>query len=193
MSFCRGLTSGPRDVRDLKGVGICAVGQSSVERFNSLGIRVEVAPAEYRPETIVEAIAGRKGLEGQRVLLPLAEGARDILAEELAEGGRGRDRSPGLSNRTRVPRRSRRARSAQDAAGTARSTSVTFGNPSTVREFADLYGADVVGDLLKATVVACVGPVTAQAARGYGITTQVVSGDHTNAGLVAAVVGHFKG
>jgi uroporphyrinogen-III synthase len=34
--------------------------------------------------------------------------------------------------------------------------------------------------------------VTAQAARGYGIPTAVASDDHTNAGLVGAIVGHYR-
>jgi uroporphyrinogen-III synthase len=42
-------------------------------------------------------------------------------------------------------------------------------------------------------VVACIGPVTAQVAKGSGITTHVLSPDHTNAGLVAALVEHLKG
>lgn len=187
--FLRRLLAGARDVRELKGVGICAVGQSSVERFNALGIRVDVAPAEYRPETIVDAIAGGNGLEGQRILLPLAEGSRDVLAAELRKAG---------AIVTEVPAY-RTVRIFPGEGGEPdlhkmlleqQVDVVTFGNPSTVREFVDLYGADVVVDLLKGTVVACVGPVTAQAARGYGIATDVVSGDHTNAGLVAAVVGH---
>jgi uroporphyrinogen III methyltransferase/synthase len=152
---------------------------------------VDVAPAEYRPETIVEAISGGKGLEGQRVLLPLAEGARDALADELRKAG---------AVVTEVPAY-RTVRVFPGEAGEPdlhkmlleqQVDVVTFGNPSTVREFVDLYGADVVGDLLQATVVACVGPVTAQAARAYGIATRVVSNEHTNAGLVAAVVEHFR-
>jgi uroporphyrinogen III methyltransferase/synthase len=189
--FLGALLEGSRDIRDLKGVAICAVGQSAVERFNSLGVRVDIAPAEYRPETIVEALANRKGLKGTRVLLPHAEGARDVLAGELRKAG---------AVVTEVPAY-RTVRVFPGEAGEpdlhkmlleGRVDVVTFGNPSTVREFVDLYGADVVGDLLQATVVACVGPVTAQAARGYGITTQVVSEEHTNAGLVSAVVEYFR-
>lgn len=189
--FLRRFVSGDRDIRDLKGVGICAVGQSSVERFNALGIRVDVAPAEYRPETIVEALAKGNGLTGQRVLLPLVEGSHDILAAELRKRGAEVVEVPAYRTVRVFPGEGgepdlHKMLLERDV------DVVTFGNPSTVREFVDLYGADadVVSDLLKDVVVACVGPVTAQAARGYGITTHIVSGDHTNAGLVAAIVGH---
>lgn len=190
--FLATLVDGSRDIRDLKGVGLCAVGQSAVERFNSFGVRVDVAPAEYRPETIVEALAARKGLKGARVLLPHAEGARDALTAELRKAG---------ADVTEVPAY-RTVKILPGEAGEpdlhkmlleGRVDVVTFGSPSTVKEFAEAYGPDVVGDLLKGVVVACVGPVTAQAASGYGITTQVVSGEHTNAGLVTAVIDHFRG
>jgi uroporphyrinogen III methyltransferase/synthase len=189
--FLRHLLAGPRDVRDLKGVWICAVGQSSVERFNALGVRVDVAPAEYRPETIVDALANGHGLKDRRVLLPLAEGRRDILAAELRRRG---------ADVTEVPAY-RTVRVLPGDAGEPdlhkmlleqQVDAVTFGNPSTVREFVELYGAEVVADLLKTTVVACVGPVTAQALRGYGVEAQVVSSEHTNAGVVSALAERFK-
>jgi uroporphyrinogen III methyltransferase / synthase len=189
--FLRHLLAGPRDVRDLKGVWICAVGQSSVERFNALGVRVDVAPAEYRPESIVEALASGHGLKERRVLLPLAESTRDILAAELRRRG---------AVVTEVPAY-RTVRVLPGDAGEPdlhkmlleqQVDAVTFGNPSTVREFVELYGADVVADLLRTTVVACVGPVTAQALRGYGVEVQVVSTEHTNAGVVGALAERFR-
>ena len=85
--FLSRFLAGARDVRDLKGVGICAVGQSAVERFNALGVRVDAAPVEYRAETIVEALTAGRGLKDRRVLLPLAEGARDVMAAELRKAG----------------------------------------------------------------------------------------------------------
>lgn len=190
--FLSRFLADPRDVRDLKGVGICAVGQLAVERFNALGIRVDVAPAEYRPETIVEALAAGRGLENRQVLLPLAEGARDVMAAELRKAGaivtevaayRTVGVVPGEDGEPDVHRLLLEQQ--VDA--------VTFGNPSTVREFVEIYGADVMGDLLRSTPVACVGPVTAAAAQGHGIQVAIVAAEHTDAGLVAELVRHFAG
>jgi uroporphyrinogen III methyltransferase/synthase len=190
--FLKHLLAGPRDVRALKGVGICAVGQSSVDRFNALGVRVDLAPAEYRIETLIEALSSRGDLHGKKVLLPLAEGTRDILASELRRAGAVVTEVPAyrlvkvLPGEPGEPDLHKMLLERQVDV-------VTFGNPSTVREFVDLYGAEVVADLLQSTVVACIGPVTAQVAKGSGITTHVLSPDHTNAGLVAALVEHLKG
>jgi uroporphyrinogen III methyltransferase/synthase len=189
--FLQRLLASPHDVRDLKGIGICAVGQSAVERFNTLGIRVDLAPAEYRPETIVEIIRSGRNLRGQQILLPLAEGARDILAGELRKAGAVVTEVPAYRTVKVFPGEAGEP-DLHKILLEEHIDAVTFGNPSTVREFVDLYGADVVVDLLRTTVVACVGPVTAQAATGYGITTHVVSVEHSNAGLVSAIMEHFR-
>jgi uroporphyrinogen III methyltransferase/synthase len=190
--FLATLLDGARDIRDLKGVSLCAVGQSAVERFNTFGVRVDVAPAEYRPETIVEALGARRSLKGARVLLPHAEGARDALAAELRKAGA--DVTEVAAYRTvKVLPGEAGEPDLHKMLLEGQVEVVTFGSPSTVKEFAEAYGTDVVADLLKGVVVACVGPVTAQAASGYGIAAQVVSADHTNAGLVTAVIEHFRG
>ena len=49
----------------------------------------------------------------------------------------------------------------------------TFTSPSAIRNFAKIYGADQVADLLKNTVVATIGPVTADAARQLGIPVTI--------------------
>jgi uroporphyrinogen-III synthase len=82
----------------------------------------------------------------------LAEGTRDILAAELRRRG---------ADVTSVPAY-RTVRVLPGDAGEPdlhkmlldqQVDAVTFGNPSTVREFVELYGAEVVADLLKTTVV----------------------------------------
>jgi hypothetical protein len=49
----------------------------------------------------------------------------------------------------------------------------TFTSPSAIRNFAKIHGADQVADLLKNTVVATIGPVTADAARQLAINVTV--------------------
>ena len=61
---------------------------------------------------------------------------------------------------------------------------VTFSSASAVRAFVSIYGADQAVDLLNHTIVATIGPVTADAAIRYGITPQITpaSRDHPGAG-----------
>ncbi|MEI6667417.1 MAG: uroporphyrinogen-III C-methyltransferase [Acidobacteriota bacterium] len=189
--FLRRLLAGPNDVRSLHGVGICAIGQTSVDRFAALGIRVDARPAEYTPEGIVEALAAERRLDGLRILIPRAEGVRDVLAAELRRAGA--DVTEVAAYRIvkvlpgddgEIDLYKKLLEQQVDI--------LLFGNPSTVREFVDIYGADALVDLLRTTLVACIGPVTAQALAAHGIRADVVAGEHTSIGLVAAIVRHVR-
>ena len=63
---------------------------------------------------------------------------------------------------------------------------ITFTSPSTVDRYLALSGGRVP------PVVACIGPVTAEAARRAGLVVDVVAAEHTAAGLVAELVGQFE-
>ena len=68
---------------------------------------------------------------------------------------------------------------------------VTFTSASTVRNFVELFGREQAADLLRGTVVASIGPVTAEAAQQLGITTSVMPARYTIPDLVDALVEHF--
>jgi uroporphyrinogen-III synthase len=69
---------------------------------------------------------------------------------------------------------------------------VTFSSASAVRAFVTIYGADQAVDLLNHTIVATIGPVTADAAMRYGITPQVTPSTSTMPALVDALVAEFQ-
>jgi uroporphyrinogen III methyltransferase/synthase len=68
---------------------------------------------------------------------------------------------------------------------------VTFTSASTARNFAQILGPDQAADLLRATVVASIGPVTAEAAQQLDIATTVMPERYTIPDLVDALVEHF--
>lgn len=178
------------DIRQLKGVGICAIGQASVERFAQFGVRVDVPALEYRPEALVDAVSGAGRLAGSRVLVPRGEGVREVLADVLRNAG---------AEVTEVAA----YRTLPIALGDSLEPDiykmllekeidvVAFTSASTVRDYVELYGADPLADLLGATKVACIGPVTAEVARTYGIETAILPEEYTIAGLVGAIVRYF--
>ena len=65
---------------------------------------------------------------------------------------------------------------------------VTFTSATAVQRFADLIGRDQAADLLNTTVVAAIGPVTAEAATALGVASPVVADTYTVDGLVDALV-----
>ena len=189
--FLKRLFASGIDVRTLKGVGLCAIGQSSVERFAAVGLRVEVARAEFRPDAIIEALSAGGGLGGKRVLLLQAEGARDIFAAELRKAG-AEVVEIGAYRTVRILPGDPGEPDLYKMLLEQQVDVITFTSPSTVREFVDIHGADAVADVLRTTLVACVGPVTAQAAVSSGIMPAIVPEEFTMAAMVAAIVRQLK-
>jgi uroporphyrinogen III methyltransferase/synthase len=190
--FLQRMKAGAFDVRNLKGVGLCAIGQSSVERFANAGLRVDMARAELRPDALVEALSAGQGLRDRRVLLLQAEGARDILASELRKAGADVTEI-GAYRTVRILPGDPGEPDLYKMLLEQQIDVITFVSPSTVREFVDIHGKDAVADVLRTTLVACVGPVTAQAAISLGLMPAVVPEDEfTMSAMVAAIVRHMR-
>jgi uroporphyrinogen III methyltransferase/synthase len=179
------------DVRDLHGVKLCAVGPSTGARLQRYGLRVDVMPSEYRADAVREALFAASGLEGQRILMPRADIARERLGEELREAGA--DVTEVVAYRT-LPGEAERGsdydiyRMLLDRQIDA----VTFASASAVRNFVAMIGREQAADLLRTTTVASIGPVTAEAAQQLDIATTVMPGRYTIPDLVDALVEHFS-
>jgi uroporphyrinogen III methyltransferase/synthase len=61
-----------------------------------------------------------------------------------------------------------------------------------VRNFVAMLGQEQAADLLHSTVIASIGPVTAEAAQQLGIATAVMPQHYTIPDLVDALVEHFE-
>ena len=69
---------------------------------------------------------------------------------------------------------------------------VTFTSASAVRNFVRVLGAEPAADLLGSTVVACIGPVTAEAAAQLNVATTIQPSSYTVPALVAAIARYFE-
>ena len=187
--FMRGLLANG-DVRDLHGVRLCTVGPSTASRLQRYGIRVDLTPAEFRADALVQALKGSGSLKNQRILVPRANIARDRLAEELREAGAtvvdviAYRTLPGGADRDGEYDVYRMLLDHQIDA-------VTFASASAVRNFVTMIGQEQAADLLHSTVVASIGPVTAEAAQQLGVETTVMPERYTIPDLVDALVEHF--
>jgi uroporphyrinogen III methyltransferase/synthase len=189
--FMERLLRTSRDVRALSGVKLCAVGPATAERLMLRGLKVDMMPAEYRAEGILAAIAAAGAVRGQKFLLPHADVGREVLAEELRKHGG--DVTEVIAYRTVVAE--------ADSEGAPdiyrmllehRIDVVTFTSGSAVRSFVKVLGAEPAADLLGTTVVAAIGPVTADVAAQYNIKPAIVPAHYTVPALVAAIVAHFE-
>lgn len=188
-SFMRRLLAGG-DIRDLKGVRLCAIGPSTAERLARYGLRVDLTPEESRSEAVVDALRGAGPLKGLRFLLPRADIAREILADELRDAGA--EVSEVVAYRTLLAGGERDSdRDIYRMLLDREIDAVTFTSASTVKNFAKILGEEQAADLLNTTVVASIGPVTAEAAQQLGISTTVMPERYTIPDMVEALVHHF--
>ena len=179
-----------RDVRDLKGIRLCAIGASTGSRLQQYGIRVDLMPAEYRVEALLDALSASAPLSEQRFLLLHADNARDLVVDELRNAGA--DVTEVAAYRTSLALTERDSdRDIYAMLLDRQIDAVTFSSASTVRNFVEIYGQEQAADLLRTTVVASIGPVTAEAAQQLGIGTTVMPERYTVPDLVDALVEHF--
>ncbi len=189
--FMRRLSAGSGDVRDLKGVRLVAIGPATAERLARHGLKVDLKPAESRAESIVQSLRELGDIKGKRFLLPRADIAREVLPEELRRAGA--DVTEVTAYRTVLAEVEREEDpDIYRMLLEKRIDVVTFTSASTVKNFVQVFGADQSPDLLNATKVACIGPVTAEAAEQYGIKTAIMPQEYTIPALVDAIVEHFK-
>jgi len=179
--FFRAFRESGKDIRDLAGIEIVAIGPATKAALEQRNLQVAFVPEEYRAEKIVEGLAGRVRA-GQGVLLARAEEARDVLPEALRAAGAEVWDVPTyrtvLGDANRVELRRLLEEKAVHA--------VTFTSSSTVRNFCHLLNGEV--GLLEGVKVFSIGPITSQTARELGLAVHREAVAYTIPGLVAALV-----
>jgi uroporphyrinogen III methyltransferase/synthase len=189
-AFFDRLLAGPRDLRAVRGK-VCGVGPATAERLAKYGLKVDLIPAEYRAEALVESMRHIGAVEGARVLLPRADIGREVLADDLRR--QGADVTEVVAYRTVVAEPERDSEpDIYRMLLEKRIDVVTFASPSAVRNFVRVLGAEPAADLLRATIVACIGPVTNEACLQSNIPTTIMPVQYTVPALVNAIVAHFQ-
>jgi uroporphyrinogen III methyltransferase / synthase len=181
-SFFRRLRHHNRDIRNLKDARICAIGPKTKERLEEMYLHVEYVPEEYRAEAILAGLRDKLS-PGERVLLPRADIAREILPVTLRQMGAHVDNVTAY----RTVRGGGEAALLREFLDENMIHCVTFTSSSTVKNFVDLLGADDIPRLLKGVKLASIGPITSAAARDLGLTIDMEAGEYTIDGLVAAL------
>lgn len=175
----------PTKTLDVAEAKVATVGPGTAAAVHALlGLSVDLQPQEYTAQALAaELVARGPG----RVLLPLGDRARDTLPRALE--ARGTQVTSVIAYRTVI------GRGGVDLPAILRRgevDAVTFTSPSTVDNLAlrlEREGGD--WSLLGSTRVACIGPVTSQAAVLRGLHVQVEPREHTIEGLVDDLEEHF--
>jgi hydroxymethylbilane synthase len=165
----------------LEATRVAAVGSATSAKLARAGIEVDLVPDRFDGEAVRDALVA-EGVSGKRILLPRGNLAREVIAAGLREAG-------AIVDQVEVYRTE--AETSLDPAIVEAIECgvfdvVTFASSSCVRALSALLPNGLKSLLMSA--VACLGPVTAETARDYGLRVDIVAEDATIPGLVQALI-----
>ena len=182
-ALCDRLQALGRGIDALDGVRVAVVGPGTAATLAAQGREADCLASVHTAEALAVELPLAPG---DRVLLPVSDLARPTLADGLRARGAAVDVAVAYRTVEAAPEAG-----AAVVAGLRAGTidALTFTSPSTVRGFLRLLAA-AGGDfreLARRPLVACIGPVTAAAARDAGLPVDAVAREHSVEGLVGAV------
>src|SRR5579862_154635 len=185
-NFLRRLSACGRDVRDLKGLTIGAIGPATAAEFARTGVKVDFIPNAYRAEGLLEVLDGHK-LKGKAFLIPRARVARDLVPRVLSE--RGARVEVVAAYETVVPKLG--AEEIEELLSPPPDV-ITFTSSSTATHFSKLLGDFPWRQKLAGTAIASIGPITSATLRKLGLSVTVEASESTMTGLVRALTEYFQ-
>ncbi|HEY8297881.1 MAG TPA: uroporphyrinogen-III C-methyltransferase [Candidatus Baltobacteraceae bacterium] len=181
-AFFDRLAARGADARYVGGCRVAAIGPKTAGALRERGIVADLTPAQYVGEALATALI-EASIPGNRVLVFRAQEARDALPEMLRAAGRIPD--------VVAAYKTTYANDPSFAESVERCDILTFTSASTVHGFvANMGGAAAACGAARGKTVACIGPITAQAARDSGFDVTFVAEAYTADGLLAALEEH---
>jgi len=171
----------------LRACRLAAIGPATAEALRAWGLHVDVLPAEYVAEGLIDRLRPLIR-SGERLLLPRAAETRDVIVRELVAMGAVVDEV--AAYRTRAAREE--SAGLRAALAERRVHVVTFTSSSTVHHFCALFPGGELPRLLDGVAIAAIGPITRATAAAHGLPTHIVPDEYTIPALARAIVRHFE-
>lgn len=172
---------------------VCAVGSKTAEKLARESLPVDLMPERFTADALVEEFLKKFGvgqrLRGSRMLMPASSISRDTIRANFAKIGVNVDVVEAYQ--TVVP-----STSQEDVVTKLRfppADYIVFTSPSTVANLATILDTDNLSTFLHQTTVACIGPVTAEAATEYGLSVKIQPNDHTSLGIIEEIMKDRQG
>lgn len=172
-----------KDLRELYGIKVGAIGEKTAEELEHAGISVDEVPSDFRAEGLIEIFSVAQ-VKGKKFLIPRAKAARTILPDTLRKMGAQVDVAPAYE--TVAPEKSETAAIKRLIKGGGIDV-VTFTSSSTAKNF-----FEQVGKIPKGTVIASIGPITAGTVRELGYDTEIMPDKYTVEELTRAISDYFS-
>lgn len=182
-SFFSKLKEKKIDLRSMSKAKIVAIGPKTAELLEEKGLMVDVLPEEYRAEGILEALE-KEIKPGQKILLPRAEIAREILPEKLREKDLEVVEINAYETKVDAENKDEIVNMLKDGSINV----ITFTSSSTVKNFVNSLKNENLEELLEEVILASIGPITTKTAEDLGLKINVTAKEYTIAGLLEAIV-----
>ena len=184
--FSQRLKEKNKDIRELKGVQVYAIGPKTAQAVKNLNILVNTVPENYVAESLIDCI-GKDNIYGKKFLLPRATVAREILPDTLRKMGAKIDIVPAYQTIAPIQSDSNFLQRLDEGCIDV----ITFTSSSTVNNFLDRLDNNYRNRLDK-IIIACIGPITQKTAEDRGLKVTIIPKHHTIDGLILAIETHFK-
>ncbi len=172
------------DIRQMAKARIAAIGPKTAAALEEKGLIVEALPEEYKAEALVEHLRPLVQAE-EKILLPRADIAREVLAVELDKMGCAVTEVDAYDTQIDATNAAEIVQMLEDG----QINVITFTSSSTVRNFVQAIRS-VTADikpLLSHTKIACIGPITVKTAESLDLEVDVMAEEYTIDGLVEAI------
>jgi uroporphyrinogen III methyltransferase/synthase len=184
-----------KDIRDLKGIKICAIGSKTASKVSEFGMNIEIVPEEFNAEGLIKAFiqthivpvgtgqSREQKLKGIRILLPRAETAREVFPQKVRELGGTLD----VVTAYRAVRPDVQGKRLRRFLKEGRISIATFTSAATFHNFLLIMENDAQ-NLLEGVAIAVIGPVTARAVEKKGLKIDIIPKQATIEAMVQEII-----
>ncbi|MCC6442505.1 MAG: uroporphyrinogen-III C-methyltransferase [Armatimonadetes bacterium] len=172
------LRAAGRDARAFAGCKVAAIGSGTAQALGTQGIAADFVPTEFVAEAVIKQFP--ENPSGQRILIPRAAEAREVLPDRLKAAGAAVTVLPVYDTLLDDPD----AEPIKAMIAEGRIDLITFTSSSTVRNFFALTGPIS----LEGVRIVAFGPVTAQTVREYGAEVSLVPPENSIESMVETIL-----
>ncbi|MBU2600414.1 uroporphyrinogen-III C-methyltransferase [bacterium] len=179
--FVKRLFKLGKDIRELKGIKIAAIGPKTAKEISKYGVLIDLVPPErFIAESIVSKFK-EVDLKNKKILFPRAKEAREVIAQELEKREATVDE---VACYQTVKEDNLKKEEIKELIKKKEINVITFTSSSTVKYFYQDFGKCNL-DGMK---IACLGLVTAKTAQDLKIKVDIISPVHTIEGLIEEMI-----
>ncbi|WP_078413943.1 uroporphyrinogen-III synthase [Priestia abyssalis] len=171
----------------LNKLNIAVVGKKTELELKKYGLEAKVVPKEYVAENLLDSLLPCLH-PGDKTLIVRGNLARTVIKEGLMDQGYEAEE---LTVYKTVPNHHAK-QSLRELLIGGELDAITFTSSSTVVFFMEMIEDLPRQSLLKDCLIVCIGPITAETVKSFGITEYLVPSEYTINGMINVLVHHFS-